>query len=614
VCLLPYAGVYETNLTRHDIPALATSSPRVSAKVGGEPHARADQNIVEQRNSRLTMRTNIRAQSLASFAVAIQMIAGLILSGVAHAAPQFFTSQASFLAAVAGFQNVQSITFENLAAGTLLPSGTTLNGSSDNITLTYSIGGFSAKVANAFSTTSPSNSLGLTGGDEAFKGGDLLTMTFSRKLHALGLFVIGEDIAGGDLTLSVLDGNVSNGAVDPNVTVSGGQVFFLGVIDTNGFTSAVLSSRAEDYVFNVDGITTGSPAQFTLTLNQTGSGAGTVTSAPGGISCPADCAESYASGTVVTLIAAASSGSTFEGFGGDPDCLNGSVTVDSDKICTATFIPVSIVCSTQSLQAVVDSAFPGAVIPVSGSCNENITVRSDKERITLDGGGTATIHGPSTNSPTVNIRGKGILIQGFVITGGSDGVEVNRGSNAVVNNNVIQNSEGNGVVVNQRAFSVITNNMIQNNPGAGIVVSENSTARIGFNEESDTSVSANTIQNNAVGIIVSNSASARIIGNEVSSNTGDGIDVLRDSQADIANNTINGNGGDGIEIGEDSFVHLGEDSGPTIYSLPNATTVNNAGFGVKCTTGGLADGRQGTLTGTVGAISFDSSCMNSLSP
>ena len=43
------------------------------------------------------------------------------------------------------------------------------------------------------------------------------------------------------------------------------------------------------------------PVTYTLTVAKAGTGAGTVTSSPAGISCGADCSEPYGSGTVVTL-------------------------------------------------------------------------------------------------------------------------------------------------------------------------------------------------------------------------------------------------------------------------------------------------------------------------
>lgn len=67
-----------------------------------------------------------------------------------------------------------------------------------------------------------------------------------------------------------------------------------------------------------------------------GDGAGTVTGS--GISCPGDCSEAYASGTSVTLTAAANAGSEFVGWSGDctgtGEC---QVTMDGPKSVTATF-------------------------------------------------------------------------------------------------------------------------------------------------------------------------------------------------------------------------------------------------------------------------------------
>ena len=53
-----------------------------------------------------------------------------------------------------------------------------------------------------------------------------------------------------------------------------------------------------------------------LTVSLGGTGQGTASSSPAGISCGSDCVESYPSGTVVTLSATAGGGSTFAGWNG----------------------------------------------------------------------------------------------------------------------------------------------------------------------------------------------------------------------------------------------------------------------------------------------------------
>ena len=80
--------------------------------------------------------------------------------------------------------------------------------------------------------------------------------------------------------------------------------------------------------------TVGAPA---LTLSKSGSGNGTVTSNPPGINCGSSCATSFTAGQVFALSATPSPGSVFAGWSGDPDCVDGSVTMTSAQNCTARF-------------------------------------------------------------------------------------------------------------------------------------------------------------------------------------------------------------------------------------------------------------------------------------
>ena len=79
--------------------------------------------------------------------------------------------------------------------------------------------------------------------------------------------------------------------------------------------------------------------QFTLTASRLGPGTGTISTADNGINCGSTCAKTYASGTVVSLTAVATTGSTFAGWSGACSGTQASctITLDSNKTVSATF-------------------------------------------------------------------------------------------------------------------------------------------------------------------------------------------------------------------------------------------------------------------------------------
>jgi hypothetical protein len=75
---------------------------------------------------------------------------------------------------------------------------------------------------------------------------------------------------------------------------------------------------------------------FALTVTEAGTGSGSVSSSPAGISCPSTCSANFTSGTVVTLTATPAAGSTFAGWSGA--CTGTcSVTMTAAKAVKATF-------------------------------------------------------------------------------------------------------------------------------------------------------------------------------------------------------------------------------------------------------------------------------------
>jgi alpha-tubulin suppressor-like RCC1 family protein len=92
---------------------------------------------------------------------------------------------------------------------------------------------------------------------------------------------------------------------------------------------------------------------FALTVSRTGTGGGTVSSSPAGISCGTDCAEAYPSGTVVTLTATPDSGSVFAGWSGGGCTGTGTcaATVSADTGVSARFDPITFPLTVSRLGA-----------------------------------------------------------------------------------------------------------------------------------------------------------------------------------------------------------------------------------------------------------------------
>jgi parallel beta-helix repeat protein len=265
------------------------------------------------------------------------------------------------------------------------------------------------------------------------------------------------------------------------------------------------------------------------------------------------------------------------------------------------------------LQAAVDAARPGDTILVRGVCAENISVRDEAARITLDGQGSATIHGPNPRSNTILVAGRNITIRGFTITGGRNGVAVLRGGSAFIEGNTIQESSENGINVAQHSYAGIINNTIQLNPDAGIRMLDSSFARIGFRDLAEPAPRGNIIRNNgAAGVLVQRSSGASLVGNSISGNAGPGVSVSGASHADLAGNRIDGNGSDGVTVTQNSYVQLGGGSG--LLAPANETTVPNGGFGISASLNSSAGGHRGTLTGAQGAKNFDTSSIDGMEP
>jgi hypothetical protein len=131
-------------------------------------------------------------------------------------------------------------------------------------------------------------------------------------------------------------------------TFAGGTAAIDRTLDQTGTHVIRVSELLNDEVmtFNVEyNCITGSCPTF-HTLSVARSGAGRLTSNPAGIDCGTDCLERYFDGTVVGLTATPDPGWTFAGWTGDSDCADGTVTMNGDRHCLATFTSGSPVPTT----------------------------------------------------------------------------------------------------------------------------------------------------------------------------------------------------------------------------------------------------------------------------
>lgn len=258
---------------------------------------------------------------------------------------------------------------------------------------------------------------------------------------------------------------------------------------------------------------------------------------------------------------------------------------------------------------------PGDVVLVRGTCQENILIQSELQRITLDGQRKATIKAADARRPAIQVLGREVTIKGFTVTGGSFGIAINRGATAVIDNNTIEHAAVAGVEVSHNSFARVINNIVQNNEGNGILVLGSSSVHIGVWYTDDKVPRPNNIQNNGVdGIQVLRSSTARIIGNTLNGNRRNGLTVQQASHADVAGNVFNENGQHGILVMGNSGVNLA-DSAMRLFERPNTTTAPNGVFGIRCEVGAYVEGALGTLNGRSGVKDIsDTSCIDRSSP
>lgn len=267
----------------------------------------------------------------------------------------------------------------------------------------------------------------------------------------------------------------------------------------------------------------------------------------------------------------------------------------------------------QTINAALAKVTPGDTVMVSGTCKEQVNIAPEIVRVTLDGQKKTTIIHPGgkTASPhALYNRGKEIIIKGFTVTGGLDGIHLSGPASVVIDGNVVTKNSGRGIHIDKGSIARILNTTVEDSGLIGIDITGASYAYIGVFIPRVPTLAPNTIRNTGgPGINIERTSGAWIVGNTIANNKGSGIALHRNAQADVIANVIDGNGGDAISVSYGSGVNL--ESAPR-KDGPNRTTQgqSNGGVGIRCTIGGYVEGPLGTLAGTKGPKAFDSGCVD----
>ncbi|HKA86041.1 MAG TPA: right-handed parallel beta-helix repeat-containing protein [Haliangiales bacterium] len=190
-------------------------------------------------------------------------------------------------------------------------------------------------------------------------------------------------------------------------------------------------------------------------------------------------------------------------------------------------------------------------ITVTGTCNEAVNI-GNRERVTIDGGGTTVINATGTGASAINVGGsKNINISGVELTGGVFGLRVARGSEVVASDLRSHDNQFAGVRVVDHSQLRLSSATLDHNGAAGLSVDSSVVALDG----------AMTIANNtgtgiaggAARISLSDAAGA----NSISNNGGAGIGLADGSRGNfVGNTTIQGNGGAGAQLIHTSTLNL----------------------------------------------------------
>jgi hypothetical protein len=199
--------------------------------------------------------------------------------------------------------------------------------------------------------------------------------------------------------------------------------------------------------------------------------------------------------------------------------------------------------------------------------------------LTLQGEGTVVLDAGLTANVFRAAFSRDLVIAGFVLTRGVNGIGIQTGTNIIIRQNHITGCSGQGISIGVNSTGVvITENLVADNERIGLLVDGGS----------EVTVTQNTMRNNGRSGIAVNTARATIVGNLFEGNLTLGINIQSNAAATITNNMVRRNSSTGIDILLGSTAEL----------TGNISTNNGGpGFGVQ-------RGSTATLTGNTSTDNF----------
>jgi len=276
------------------------------------------------------------------------------------------------------------------------------------------------------------------------------------------------------------------------------------------------------------------------------------------------------------------------------------------------FIPImafgaetTVNCPSESINSAISALPPlqANTITVAGTCNEQVNI-DFKDRLTIQGGPDATIGWTGGGSVIQINNSRAIVLQGLLITGGRDGIQVT-GSEVNLDGSRIQGNTRNGIYAMQESTITVSNSTLSNNYRG--IRTDSSFLEINGGVK---------IQNNRFHGISCNLSTVKFSGppfadeeNIVSDNGfdfGSGLGVLVGFGTRSewqGQNTIKHNKSGGVQVNATSYANfIGRDDGATTIEEHEGYGILSAGTStvyisgpVKIRNNGLNDGGPGIL-------------------